>query len=327
MTNLVEEEPIVVGLDDTIERRWGQKIDARGIYRDPTHSSRGHFVKTSGVRWLSFTLLTPLPWKTGIKALPFQTLLAPSERYASKRGLRHKKLTDWARQGMLQTIRWLPDRKVIFVGDSSFGTHDLANSISKHGTLISRLRLDANLFELPPETNKRGRPRIKGAPLPKLESYLNAADECWTKVTPSHWYGAKEKTLEIISGTGLWYRAGTPPTLLRWVLVRDPDGKMEPQAFFCTDTDMDPAEIISNFAKRWEMEVTFQEVRTHLGVETQRQWSKKAIARTTPALLGLYSLVCLWAQQALESNRMSYAAAWYKKTVTAHPFTQLLHIP
>ena len=191
VTNLVEEEPTVVGLDDTIERRWGQKIDARGIYRDPTHSSRGHFVKTSGVRWLSFTLLTPLPWKTGIKALPFQTLLAPSERYASKRGLRHKKLTDWARQGMLQTIRWLPDRKVIFVGDSSFGTHDLANSISKHGTLISRLRLDANLFELPPETNKRGRPRIKGAPLPKLKSYLNAADECWTKVTPSHWYGAK----------------------------------------------------------------------------------------------------------------------------------------
>ena len=314
MTNLVEEEPIVVGLDDTIERRWSPMIDARGIYRDPVCSSRGHFVKTRDLRWLSFTLLTPLPWKTGIKALPFQTLLAPSERYASKRGLRHKKLTDWARQGMLQTIRWLPDRKVIFVGDSSFGTHDLANSISKHGTLISRLRLDANLFELPPETNKRGRPRIKGAPLPKLTSYLNAADECWTKVTPSHWYGAKEKTLEIISGTGLWYRVGTPPTLLRWVLVRDPDGKMEPQAFFCTDTDMDPADVISNFAKRWEMEVTFQEVRTHLGVETQRQWSKKAIARTTPALLGLYSLVCFWAQQALESNQMSYAAAWYKKT-------------
>ena len=124
----------------------------------------------------------------------------------------------------------------------------------------------------------------------------------------------EKKTLEIISGTGLWYRTGTPPTLLRWVLVRDPDGKMEPQAFLCTDTDMDPAEVISNFAKRWEMEVTFQEVRTHLRVETQRQWSKNAIARTTPALLGLYSLVCLWAQQALESNRMSYAAAWYEKT-------------
>ena len=96
--------------------------------------------------------------------------------------------------------------------------------------------------------------------------------------------------------------------------MRVPAGKTEPQAFFCTDTDMDPAEIISNFAKRWEMEVTFQEVRTHLGVETQRQWSKNAIARTTPALLGFYSLVCLWAQQALESIRMSYAVARYEKT-------------
>ena len=146
--DLVKDESIVVGLDDTIERRWSPKIDARGIYRDPVRSSRGHFVKTSDVRWLCFTLLSSLPWNTGIKALPFQTLLAPSERYASERGLRHKKLTDWARQGALQTIRWLPDRKVIFVGDSSFGTHELANSIGQHGTLISRLRLDANLFEL-----------------------------------------------------------------------------------------------------------------------------------------------------------------------------------
>ena len=118
----VKDEPIVVGLDDTIERRWSPKIDVRGIYRDPVRSSRGHFVKTSGLPWLSFTFLTPLSWKTGIKALPFQTLLAPSERYANECGLRHKKLTDWARQGAFQTIRWLPDCKVIFVGDSSFET-------------------------------------------------------------------------------------------------------------------------------------------------------------------------------------------------------------
>ncbi|WP_246660656.1 transposase [Nitratireductor sp. XY-223] len=122
--------PIIIGLDDTIERRWGKRISARGIYRDPVRSSRGHFVKTSGLRWLGFMLLTPVPWMPGIKALPFLTLLAPSERYAKKQGLQHKKLTDWARQGMLQIIRWLPDRLIIFVGDSSFGTHELANCIS-----------------------------------------------------------------------------------------------------------------------------------------------------------------------------------------------------
>ena len=124
----------------------------------------------------------------------------------------------------------------------------------------------------------------------------------------------KKKHSRLSPAQACGIEPATPPTLLRWVQVRDPDGKMEPQAFLCTDTDMDPAEVISNFAKRWEMEVTFQEVRTHLGVETQRQWSKNAIARTTPALLGLYSLVCLWGQQALEANRMSFAAAWYEET-------------
>ena len=131
-------------------------------------------------------------------------------------------------------------------------------------------------------SKKRGRPRKVGKPLPKLKSYLNAADECWTRTTPSYWYGSKETTVEFISKTGLWYRAGTPPTALRWVLVRDPEGEREPQAFFCTDLNMEPSEIIAIFAMRWEMEVTFQEARAHLGIETQRQWSEKAITRTTP---------------------------------------------
>ena len=165
---LVGGGPVIIGVDDTIERRWGPKVYGRGIYRDPVRSSRGHFTKASGLRWLCFMLLTPLPWKRGVKALPFLSFLAPSERYASKRGLRHKKLTDRARQGMLQIVRWLPNRKIIFVGDSGFGTHALANRISQRATLISRrgtkisrraaliswFRLDANLFEPPPETKK-----------------------------------------------------------------------------------------------------------------------------------------------------------------------------
>ena len=106
----------------------------------------------------------------------------------------------------------------------------------------------------------------------------------------SSWYGRKEhKTLEITSDTALWYRPGTPPRPVRWVLVRDPEGKRAPQAFFSTDITLDPAEIIALFVRRWQVEVTFAETRAHLGVETQRQWSDKAIARTTPALLGLYS--------------------------------------
>ena len=313
-----KDEPVVIGLDDTIERRWGPRISARGIYRDPVRSSHGHFVKVSGLRWLSFMLLTPLPWLPGVKALPFLTMPAPSERWSERQGMRHKTLPERARQGMLLILRWLPGRSVIFVGDCSFGTHELAHAIGRRATLISRLRLDASLFA-PPEPRRpgeKGRPRIKGKPLPKLRARLDDPGAVWTPVTAAAWYGGKKnKTLEILSGAALWHRTGTPPKSIRWVLVRDPEERREPQAFFSTDPGMAPERIIAVFVRRWQIEVTFQEVRAHLGVETQRQWSDLAIERTTPALLGLYSLVCLWAGDILARSPHPFQAAWYEKTL------------
>ena len=169
---LVSAGPVVIGMDDTIERRWGRRISARGIYRDPVRSSHGHFVKASGLRWLSFMVLTPVSWTSLIKALPVLTLLAPSERSNRGRGCRHKLLTDWARQGALQLSRWLPGRQIIFIGDSSFAVHELAHAIVRRATLISRLRLDANLFAPPAERTSRtmGRPAQKGLALPKLSN-------------------------------------------------------------------------------------------------------------------------------------------------------------
>jgi hypothetical protein len=137
---------------------------------------------------------------------------------------------------------------------------------------------------------------------------------CWQHITAPLWYGKQiEKHLEITSGTALWCRRGTPPRPIRWALVRDPAGKRAPQAFFSTDTTLAPEEIIAIFVRRWQVEVTFSEVRAHLGVETQRQWSDRAISRTTPALLGLYSLIVLWAEDLLRRGDASYAAAWYRK--------------
>lgn len=314
---LVPDGPIVIGMDDTIERRWGRRISARGIYRDPVRSSHGHFVKASGLRWLSFMVLTPVPWTSLVKALPVLTLLAPSERSDHQRGRRHKLLTDWARQGALQLCRWLPGRRIIFVGDSSFAVHELAHAITARATLISRLRLDASLFAPPPNRTTRtvGRPAQKGPALPKLKTLLSNPATTWARIIVSAWYGHVEgKTLEITSDTALWYRPGTPVMPIRWVLVRDPDGKRPPQAFFSTDTNLEPADVIALFVRRWQIEVTFAETRAHLGVETQRQWSDKAIARTTPALLGLYSFISLWACDLLTGTTTPNAAAWYRKT-------------
>ncbi len=314
---LVPDGPIVIGMDDTIERRWGRRISARGIYGDPVRSSHGHFVKASGLRWLSFMVLTPVPWTSLVKALPVLTLLAPSERADHQRGRRHKLLTDWARQGALQLCRWLPGRRIIFVGDSSFAVHELAHAITARATLISRLRLDASLFAPPPMRTTRtvGRPAQKGPALPKLKTLLSNPATAWARIIVSAWYGhADGKTLETTSGTALWYRPGTPVMPIRWVLVRDPDGKRAPQAFFSTYTTLEPAGVIALFVRRWQIEVTFAETRAHLGVETQRQWSDKAIARTTPALLGLYSFISLWACDLLTTTTTTYAAAWYRKT-------------
>ena len=314
---LVPDGPVVIGMDDTIERRWGRRIAARGIYRDPVRSSHGHFVKASGLRWLSFMVLTPVPWAGVVKALPVLTLLAPSQRANLQRGRRHKLLTDWARQGAIQLCRWLPGRDIVFVGDSSFAVHELAHALTGRAALISRLRLDANLFAPPPKRNARtlGRPAQKGVQLPKLKTLLSNPTTQWRRITVSAWYGRKQgKALEITSDTAIWYRPGTPPRPIRWVLVRDPEGKRAPQAFFSTDTAREPEDIIALFVRRWQVEVTFAETRAHLGVETQRQWSDKAIARTTPALLGLYSLVSLWACELLSTSSIPYASAWYRKT-------------
>src|ERR671912_1683936 len=222
--------PVVLGIDDTIERRRGKRIAARGIYRDPVRSSHGHFVKASGLRWLCVMLLAPIPWAGCVWALPFLTVLAPSERYATERGHRHKKLTDWARQALLQTVRWLPGRRVIAVGDSSFSAIELLRDVGRHLCMISRLRLDAGLYEPAPprQPGTLGRPRVKGARLPTLRERLADPATAWHRIRVDGWYGRAERRLHIASGTAFWHHPGMQVPI-RWVLVRDPEGEKEPQ--------------------------------------------------------------------------------------------------
>lgn len=315
LDRLVPDGPVVIGIDDTIERRWGQKIAARGIYRDPVRSSKEQFVKTSGLRWLCLMVLTPVPWAARTMALPFLTVLAPSKRYHTDRGHRHKRLTDWARQSILCVCRWLPNRRIIVVGDSAFAALDLLAAVRSRVTMVSRLRLDANLFGPPPERKpgKRGRKPIKGARLPKLKGRLDDAKTVWRTVSVTNWYGNQTQVLDIASDTAVWYHSGAAVPI-RWVLVRDPAGDLEPQAFFCTDITADPIDILGWFVRRWQVEVTFQDSRAHLGVETQRQWSDRAILRTTPVLLGMYSLTTLWATALFDAESRPRGASWYSKT-------------
>jgi DDE superfamily endonuclease len=307
--------PVVIGIDETIERRWGRKIKARGIYRDPVRSSHGHFVKASGLRWITLMLLAPVPWAGRVWALPFLSVLAPSERYAREHGRRHKKLTDWARQLLTLVARWLPKRRVIAVADHSYAAIELLEAVRHDLTMVTRLRLDARLFDPAPprQPGTIGRPRVSGGRLPTLAERLVDTRTPWQGLTVTGWYGRSERQLDIVSGTAIWYRPGKQVPI-RWVLVRGVEGEFKPQGFLCTDLDADPLDIIRWFVRRWSVEVTFAEVRRHLGVETQRQWSDRAISRTTPVLLGLFSLVTLWAGEALGQDGVTpRRAAWYRK--------------
>jgi hypothetical protein len=315
VSSFVPDGPVIIGLDDTLERRWGAKIKARGIYRDPVRSSHGHFVKASGLRWLSVMLLPEIPWAGRVWGLPFLTALAPSERYARERDRPHKKLTDWGRQVLLQAARWLPGRKIIAVADSSFAAIELLNAVRRRVCMITRLRLDARLFDPPPRRRPGavGRPRVIGKRQANLAERLVNPKTRWRRLRVNGWYGRGERLVEIVTGTALWHHPGRLVPI-RYVLVRDAEGELRPQAFLCTDLDADPLDVLRWFVRRWSTEVTFAEVRRHLGVETQRQWSDPAIARTTPALLGLFSLITLWAQHLYDDTLPPpRSATWYSK--------------
>jgi hypothetical protein len=308
--------PLIFGLDDTIERRWGARIAARGIYRDPVRSSHSHFVKVSGLRWLCMMLLVPIPWAARVWALPFFTALCPSKRYHEQRAQRHKTLTDWARQMVKQVQRWLPGRSIVIVADSAFAALDFLGATKRHATVITRLRLDAALYAPAParHPNQRGRARKKGERLPTLSDVLADGRTRWQSLTVPFWYGEPDRQVQVASATALWYHSGMPVIPLRWVLIRDPLGQFETQALLCTDVQATPAFILHCFVQRWQMEVTFEEARAHLGMETQRQWSDQAIARTTPCLLGLYSIVTLLAQQLFSTGQVFLrSTAWYPK--------------
>jgi hypothetical protein len=315
----VPQGPLVVGIDETLERRRGKRVEAKGIYRDPVRSSHSHFVKTSALRWVCVTLLAPIPWASRVWALPFLCSLAPSERYATERGKRHKKITERAWQLLLLVRRWQPERRIVAVADGTYAALkllDRCRRLSEPITFITRLRLDAALYEPAPprKPGQIGRPRLKGERLANLSEVAEDMQTDWTPITVADWYGREERAVEVVSQTAVWHSTGLPAVPLRWVLIRDPQEEFETQALLCTDLDAQPERIISWFVMRWQMESTFQEVRQRLGFETQRQWSEQAIRRTAPALLGLFSLVTLFAHRHMAKGADSARqTAWYDK--------------
>jgi hypothetical protein len=247
------------------------------------------------------------------------TASAPSERYYATRGRQPKTLTERAQQIIKQVRRWVPDRALVFVGDSSYAALDLlatCQPLPEPVTVVTRLRMDAALYEPAPPYPGMGRPPRKGVRLPTPQAYLEASDTVWTTVKV-RWYDGHIREMELASATAVWFHYGKPVVPIRWVLVRDPLGEYETTCLLCTDPTVAPLQIVEGFVMRWQVEVTYEEARRHLGVETQRQWSDKAIARTTRALLGLFAWITLVAHVLHLSGQpvVVRQSAWYAKSM------------
>jgi hypothetical protein len=269
----VPEGPVVMGIDETIERRRGEKIAAKGIYRDPVRSPHTHVVRASGMRWVSLMPLTRITWAARVGTLPFLTVLALSERYYQVRGRRMNSLLDRARQAVWLVRCWLPTRELVVVGDHTYAALEWLDAVCHAMCVITLVRLDVALYAPAPPRKPRqnGRPRKKGKRLPTLEKVLTDSMTHWKTETMATWYGEGECRIQIASNTAVWYHSGKPVVPIRWVLICDPERRFEPQALLATNLRLTPVQVPTSFVRRWQMEATFEEARAHLGVETQRQ--------------------------------------------------------
>ncbi len=312
--------PLVFGIDETLERRWGRKIAAKGRYRDPVRSTDDQTVMTPGLQWVSLMLLTHIGGVGRHWALPLMTALAPSARYDRRKGRRHQMVTDYARQMLTCLRRWLPEQDLVLVCDGGYAKREFRRyfqNMSKPIVVVAKLRKDAARYQpaSPRRPGRIGRPRIVGARLPSPRAALDNPATQWTTYLATGSDGGTT-TVELASGLAVWYHGGPPPLAMRWVVVKDSGEHLKPGALLGTDTAAEPRHLLQWYLLRSQVEVTFAEARAHLGMETQRQWSELASARTTPALLGLFSVVTLMADVLIgqQIEMTPRATAWYEKT-------------
>jgi hypothetical protein len=315
---LGDDDPLWLLIDDTVERRRGDQIKYKGWFRDPVRSSQRFVVRVLGIRWVVMSVLVPVPWSQRRWALPFMTVPALSPKTSQSLGKAHRSQTQWAVVMIERVRRWLPQRQIILTGDGDYAAQALIEQCQQSPRpvqFVSRLRLDAALYDFPspPAPGKVGPKPKKGAVQPKLIHRLFRLDTPWQQVTVP-WYGGQSKTLLIATGTALWWPRRLRLLPIRWVLVVCPDNTFKPTAFFCSDLSVSPVLIITWFVGRWNLEVTFEEIRAYLGFETQRQWSDRAIERTTPCLFGLFSLVVIIALRLHPQSLPVRTAAWYPKS-------------
>jgi hypothetical protein len=317
---LAPDAPLELVVDGTLERRRGRKVAWKGRFHDAARSQSGHVVTSDGIHWVCVMLLAPVPWSRRRWALPFLAIPTFTPAISARLGRPHRTAPERTEILVRLIRRWQPQRTIQVVGDSGFAVVRLAHVCGAvRVRLVSRLVLNAQLYD-PPPVRPASTPGVKpkkGPRQPKLVDRLDATTVTARRTTWQRqmvaWYGQQRRLLDVATGTALWHTDGCDPLPIRWVLVRDPQGRLSPYALFCTDQEVDATAILAAYLQRWNAEVTFEEARAHLGLETQRQWTTRAVGRTTPCLLGLFSMIVLMAHAAHPDRLPMRRAAWYPK--------------
>jgi hypothetical protein len=279
--------------DDTVTEHPGKKVYGKARHRDPVRSSHSYTAWRWGHKWVVLAVLVRFPFARRPWALPVLVSLYRSEQDNEKRGRPHKTPAQLLQLLLRVLLRWFPGRQFVFAGDQGYGSHDmavLAGNSRGRLHLVSKFYPDARLYEPPPEYKGKGRPRVKGAKLPKPREVVAKAGRTRLNVA---WYGGGRRDVEVVSGTGHWYKAGQGLVEVRWVYVHDLQGTHRDEYFYSTDVAMTPREIIEEYTGRWNIETTFEEARAYLGLESTRGWCGRTVLRAEPCLLGLYSVVAL----------------------------------
>ena len=314
-TLLPPHAPLILVIDSTLVRRTGRRIVWKGRFHDAVRSQPGHVATSEGIHWLCLAVLVPVPWSRRPWALPFLSIPTLAPATSAKLGRRHRTTPEYADVLLRLVRRWQPERELVVVGDSAFAVVELGQTCRTHGMrLISRLVLNAQLYDpVPPRpASTPGVKPSKGPRQPKLSERLTDSMTVW-KTCEVTWYGQRTATIELATGTALWHTDGSAPLPLRWVLVRNVPGRRPPLALFCTDPTTAAEQMVAWYVDRWHIETTFEEVRAHLGLETQREWSTRAVGRAVPCVLGLFSVVVLVAQVLHPKDLPTRRAAWYAK--------------
>jgi hypothetical protein len=317
LNRYVPEGTIRICGDETVDGHRGKNVYGKARHRDAVRSSHSHTVFRYGHKWIVLAILIQFRYCSRPMALPILVALYRDKKTNAREGRCHKTPVELMCGLLALLMRWFPDRKWAFAGDGGYGTHEFARFAHRHRdrmTLVSKFMKDANLYYPPskrkPRTN--GRPRKKGKPMAKPESVVSRS--CKKRLTVK-WYGGGTRRVEVVTGTGHWFKSGFGLVPVLWVFVHDLSGTHRDEYFFTTDTSMQAKHVIELYGARWNIETTFQELRSHLGLETTRGWSRMTVLRMAPCLMTLYTMVVLFYDQLTQTRQKNrLCVVWKGKT-------------